>query len=493
MRAEAKKYEESKREEKARAEGGQSSSDDDDRVARNNILKRQISSSESEGDDNTAKKIKNVNTSFEDKSEETGEEAEEMETIERNEAATEVERKDGGASTHDVQENLIQFDDNPHLTHDCSMNEDQESEKLRTLFITGVTTDITRADPRKIMQQIAGIVGEGTKVAKSRNSLRVTCTSSHNKHKLMMIKTLLTYNVVTSEPYNNKDRRTNANYSREIIFGVDPDITDEEMAEEIGYQVERIIKKKGTSTIRTEQMILYYQHTMPTYVQYGWRRHRVSIYIPEPVRCYKCQEYGHKAHSCRARKYICSICSGPHEVKACPVKDTHRIEKKAVCPNCGGAHPASYRGCPKYKEAQTIKKVQTLDKISYAAAVKKVQNKVTEEMPAPNNNPQAPSGERNLTTENSGESSKEETAGKAADKQAKRVEQSISRKIINPFLHNIIKIMNSAGTKEDIITSLKLTIKTLITIMDEGKTEMNKQRGGEKDDGAKTNHGQQQQ
>ena len=265
------------------------------------------------------------------------------------------------------------------------------------------------------------------------------------------------------------------------------------MSEEIGYQAERIIKKKGANVIKTQQMIIYYQHLMPTFVQYGWRRHRVSTYIPEPVRCFKCQEFGHKAHTCRARKNTCSICSGPHEVKACPVKDTHRSENKATCPNCGGAHPASYRGCPKFKEAQIIKKVQTIEKISYAAAVKKVttnDNKVPDERPAPVNKPQAPSGEPSSTAGNISEQSNDETAGKAPGKQVGK-EQTISRKIINPFLHNIIRILSSAGTKEDIITSLKLTIRTLITIMDEGKSE-NKQRGGEKVDGANTNHGQHQ-
>ena len=128
-----------------------------------------------------------------------------METTERNEAAAEVEGKDGEAST---QENLIQFDDNSNAAQECLMDEEQESEERRILFIKGATVDITRADARKIMLQIAGIVGEGTKVAKSKNSLRVTCTSSHNKYKLMAIKTLLTHDVITSEPFNNKGPTT---------------------------------------------------------------------------------------------------------------------------------------------------------------------------------------------------------------------------------------------------------------------------------------------
>ena len=44
--------------------------------------------------------------------------------------------------------------------------------------------------------------------------------------------------------------------------------------------------------------------------------------------------------------------------------------RKAVCPNCNGDHPASYKGCKKYVEAKEIIKIQTKEKISYADALK---------------------------------------------------------------------------------------------------------------------------
>ena len=61
--------------------------------------------------------------------------------------------------------------------------------------------------------------------------------------------------------------------------------------------------------------------------------------------------------------------------KACPVKETHWQGNSATCPNCGGSHPASYKGCPKYKQAQEIVRVQTLERISYAEAVRRCKQK----------------------------------------------------------------------------------------------------------------------
>ena len=184
MKAEAKKYEESKREEKRRAEGGQTSSDDDDKVVRNsNLLKRPISSSESEGEDNTSKKIKNVNKSYEDKPEETGVEAEEMETIEKGEAAAEVEGNDGRAAVQEQSAesiNLIQFDDNSQTE---PINEEIEASVPETegnnniVFIKGRNKNITDIKPARVKQRIEELAGEVEQIVKSRDCLKVTCKS----------------------------------------------------------------------------------------------------------------------------------------------------------------------------------------------------------------------------------------------------------------------------------------------------------------------------
>ena len=97
----------------------------------------------------------------------------------------------------------------------------------------------------------------------------------------------------------------------------------------------------------------------------------LSVYIPEVVRCYKCQKFGHKAPSCHARKEKCTVCSGPHEVQHCPIKTTHRQESTTTCPNCKGPHSASYQGCPEFKFAQQAQKKHILQKISYAEAVRR--------------------------------------------------------------------------------------------------------------------------
>ena len=98
-----------------------------------------------------------------------------------------------------------------------------------------------------------------------------------------------------------------------------------------------------------------------------------NLYIPEPTRCFRCQNYGHIAKNCNRRER-CPICSEKHSYLACPIKDNHRELERARCPNCRGPHPASYKGCEKYKEAQKVVEIKTKEGISYADALKTLIN-----------------------------------------------------------------------------------------------------------------------
>lgn len=63
--------------------------------------------------------------------------------------------------------------------------------------------------------------------------------------------------------------------------------------------------------------------------------------------CHKCQRYGHTKNYCAA-KSRCVKCQEDHLPQAC--KKTSNDPPK--CVNCGGNHPASYRGCPHHLELQ---------------------------------------------------------------------------------------------------------------------------------------------
>ena len=72
--------------------------------------------------------------------------------------------------------------------------------------------------------------------------------------------------------------------------------------------------------------------------------------------------------NCRST-FRCAKCGEKHDTRTC------EVEEKVKCCNCGGAHKASSRECQNYEQAQEISRVKTVQKISYADAIKQVKGK----------------------------------------------------------------------------------------------------------------------
>lgn len=75
---------------------------------------------------------------------------------------------------------------------------------------------------------------------------------------------------------------------------------------------------------------------------------RKNNLIPQ---CKRCQGYGHTQKYC-GRQEKCVKCIGNHLTKDC--RNLKEITKPQCC-NCGGTHPANYRGCNVVKELQKIR------------------------------------------------------------------------------------------------------------------------------------------
>jgi len=90
--------------------------------------------------------------------------------------------------------------------------------------------------------------------------------------------------------------------------------------------------------------------TLPKHIKIGYLRVPVAVYIPNPLRCFKCQRFGHGQKVCR-REVVCAKCGQTgHSDRDC--------RNEAKCPNCSGSHSAFNRDCPKWiqeKQVQIIK------------------------------------------------------------------------------------------------------------------------------------------
>ncbi|GFX07867.1 uncharacterized protein TNCV_4161361 [Trichonephila clavipes] len=101
---------------------------------------------------------------------------------------------------------------------------------------------------------------------------------------------------------------------------------------------------------------------LPTSIKAGYLNCKIRPYIPNPLRCFKCQRFGHSQTACRGQ-LTCSRCASVgHASSDCT------LEQK--CINCSQPHSTDSKLCPKWKIEKEIQTIKTNRNISYIEARK---------------------------------------------------------------------------------------------------------------------------
>ena len=129
--------------------------------------------------------------------------------------------------------------------------------------------------------------------------------------------------------------------------------TEDEIASALGKQgvtnIKRISIRKGEQRIQTNTYILTFNNPRtPKEVEIGYCLERVEQYFPAPLRCFKCQKFGHHRKSCRGRQ-TCAKCGEKY-----PDHAEEDYLKEIRCANCLQEHPASTRTCAFYQKEKEI-------------------------------------------------------------------------------------------------------------------------------------------
>ena len=122
-------------------------------------------------------------------------------------------------------------------------------------------------------------------------------------------------------------------------------------------------KSTGEKVKGKRYRITFDKRVPPKYIQFPSMgiQLKCELFVPLPARCFYCQQIGHYEDQCKNKPKgkVCHRCASRHvqvEGVACslPVK----------CVNCQGDHPASYRGCPAFRQEQGIKRKAVEDRMS---------------------------------------------------------------------------------------------------------------------------------
>ena len=109
---------------------------------------------------------------------------------------------------------------------------------------------------------------------------------------------------------------------------------------------------------------------LPKKIKAAYLSVNVEVYIPNSLRCYNCQVFGHHEDNC-LKKPVCGNCGGE---KYC--SDVCNCNETAKCANCNGNHPVSSRNCPSWKKEKEILSVKYKRSITFYEARKIVEEQL---------------------------------------------------------------------------------------------------------------------
>lgn len=217
--------------------------------------------------------------------------------------------------------------------------------------------------PFIIHKALTSTVGELDNVKKLNDgSLLIEVKNEKQSDLISKLIKLHTYEVFT-EPHRSLNVTKGVITCQDLLNCNEAEILDN--LKEYGViGVRRITTKKNGEISPTASLILSFEtHSLPERIKAGFHSLRVRPYIPNPLRCFKCQKFGHISAKCEFES-ACPSCGKPdHPNEEC--------SPPPICANCNGNHSPRYKGCPVYKAELEIQRIKTTEKLSYFEARKK--------------------------------------------------------------------------------------------------------------------------
>ncbi|XP_067648828.1 uncharacterized protein [Haliotis asinina] len=266
-----------------------------------------------------------------------------------------------------------------HIDADIATSSDEESVQNvdslpRFLVVEGVNGEPLKINPFVVSKSIEGICGTVRNVTRLRSgSLLVECKRRQQSQNLLKAHRFANTEIVVSVHKTLNSCRGIVRDRAKCLS----DMSEEDIVTELKPQgvssVKRFTRKDGDSIVNTNTYLFTFALTKtPSSIKAGYFNIGVDTYIPNPLRCFKCQRFGHGAKSCRNNQ-VCSRCSKQHDSTDC----TDEIK----CANCSGPHMSSST-CPSFVTQTQILKLKYTNDISFAEAKKLVTNASTNSSPS---------------------------------------------------------------------------------------------------------------
>ncbi|XP_055939445.1 uncharacterized protein LOC129969062 [Argiope bruennichi] len=193
--------------------------------------------------------------------------------------------------------------------------------------------------------------------------LLIEVNSKKQAQQVTKLKALATIPVTVS-PHSS------LNYSKGVITcGELYNVSLEEISKGFQQQgvthVRRITIRRNGQLINTKHLILtFHSPKLPEFVYAGYLKLPVRAYIPNPLRCFQCQRFGHSKANCRGTVTCARCAEKGHESQECTAPEK--------CVNCGEDHASYSRLCKRWTLEKQITTLKFKENITYPEARRKI-------------------------------------------------------------------------------------------------------------------------
>jgi len=252
-----------------------------------------------------------------------------------------------------------------HEVESSSDSEDNTTDMWpRFLIIQGTSVEfpLAKLNPFAIEKGIKGLAGTPVSVRRLRSGDLIIEVSKRSHSDNLLRSSMLANCPVKIVPHRTMNSKKGVIRCRDLSDTSEQEILDNLSAQGV-TEVRKITVKRDGNRYNTGTIILTFGlPVLPSSVKCGFLNVKVDTYIPNPLRCFKCQRFGHHKMNCK-RDLACARCGEPgHEDKEC--------KAKPHCVNCDGNHGSFSRDCPSWQKEKEIQSVKVTRGISFPEARK---------------------------------------------------------------------------------------------------------------------------
>ena len=238
----------------------------------------------------------------------------------------------------------------------------------RFIIITSKNKDkpVTSLSPFVIEKQLESTIGTAKSVKKLKNeTLLVETQRKQQTDNLLKMKQFFNLPVEVTE-HNTLNSSKGIIRDKRLRMETEGNIQEYLQPQGVTH-VKRFKVKKNNEYVKTNTLLLTFNTVIPPKsLKIFYEVIPVETYVPNPLRCFNCQKFGHHESNCPVDQG--SVC------ERCGMTNTdhlaHQCKNQVKCVNCNENHLSRSSECKVWKKEKEIMKIKVTKRVTYPEARK---------------------------------------------------------------------------------------------------------------------------